>query len=390
MTIENVMQELRGAIGAAKVRDDEVCRAAYAADFVTGIFRKPELVVFPENSEDVRKVLPIANKYRVPITVLSSGINVASLTVPLENGILLDLRRMNKIIEINTDSGYAVVEPGVTFEDFNAALRKVGYRCQVSTTYPTASVVSHYLSRPSGTLCTRHLDSMIDLEVVFPDGTITTTGSSHFPGATPSLRYGPGPDVAGLFCLGHGTMGVVTKASVRIYPKTEGNRLPLATFDSYEASINFVKDLVLNNIAEHCIIYSWRMWLDGNAKGTLQLKEPPKGIPYNAVTVRMAGYEEAMVTNEKIVEKIAIKYGGQVHSREEAAKMMLYYSDLEAWYFDAKPIIVTPATLEKMSLVEVEDMGLYIPWIVISKIRYSRRNGYGRKSKGFWFLTRRA
>ncbi|MFH1117758.1 MAG: FAD-binding oxidoreductase [Pseudomonadota bacterium] len=368
MVIENCKQELRDAIGTEKVRDDNVCMTTYAMD-AAPIFRKPDLVVLPESAEDVRKVLPIANKYRLAVTVMATGINVVGLTVPSEHGMVLDMRRMNKIIEINTDSGYATIEPGVTFEQFTNALRKVGFRCQVCTTHPSASVAANYMMGPSGTFCTRHLDPMIDLEVVFPDGSITNTGSAHFPGSGPHRRYGSGPDLTGLFALGHGTMGIVTKSSVRIYPKTEGNALPMATFPSFEASIRFSQDVVLNNIAEHIIVYSWRMWLDAYAKGSTTFKEPPKGMPYNAVTMRLAGYPGTVETNLKIIEKVAQKYGGTLHSEEEAAKMMLYYRDFQQWYFDSKTLQITPARLEQLSSAarpgtETDEMGLYIAWVV--------------------------
>jgi FAD/FMN-containing dehydrogenase len=366
MATASCVQELRDAVGAEKVRDDEIACAAYASDFVPGLYRKPDYVVLAESSEDVQKVLPIADKYKVPVTVLSAGANVAALTVPLEHGLVLDLRRMNKIIEINTDAGYAVVESGVTFDEFTAALRKAGYRCHITTAPPAGSVVGNYLSRSSGTFCTRHLDPMIDLEVVFPDGKAVRTGSSHFPGAGMSLRYGPGPDMAGMFCLAHGTMGIVTKASVRIYPITESNRLLFATFNDYNSSLQFVKDAIHNNLGEHYIIYSWRMWLDGFAKGTIEFKEPPKGMPYNAVTISMWGYEESIVVNEKICERLAGKYGGKVHTKEDATKMMMTYQALEAWY-KGNTLRMEPATLKTMSPVEMDPMGLYIPWIVMAE-----------------------
>ncbi len=363
----NCGNELKDALGAPKVRDDDITLTTYAFDFVPGVFRKPDFVVLPDDVEDVRKVLPIANRHKVPVTVLSAGINVAALAVPLEHGLVLDLRRMNKIIEINADSGYAVVEPGVTFDELTARLRTLGYRCHMTTAPPAASVIGNYLSRSSGTFCTRHLDPMIDLEVVFPDGTVTTTGSSHFPGAGRGLRYGPGPDLGGMFCMAHGTLGIVTKASVRIYPVNEANRLLFATFEDYDSSVKFVKDVVLNNLGEHCIIYSWRMWLDGFAKGTMQLDRPPEGVPYNAVTVSMWGYEDSMVVNEKLCSAIAGKYGGKVHSREDAARMMMTYEALETWYRENRTLRMEPAMLKKLSPVEVDEMGLYVPWIVMAE-----------------------
>src|SRR4030042_1227847 len=103
------------------------------------------MVVLPENKEDVKATLMLANEYGIPVTPLLRGVNLAGYTLPSEGGILLDLRRMNRIIEINTDSGYAVVEAGVNFDILTAALLKVGFRCAVPTSPGGSAVVGNSL-----------------------------------------------------------------------------------------------------------------------------------------------------------------------------------------------------------------------------------------------------
>jgi FAD/FMN-containing dehydrogenase len=362
-------QALKNAIGPDKVKDDEISLVTYASDSVPGVFRKPDFVVLPESSEDIRKILLLANDRKIPITVMSAGLNVAALTIPPEHGIVMDLRRMNKIVEINTDSGYAVVEPGVTFHEFCAALRQVGFRCHITTAPASASVVGNYLSRSSGTFCTRHLDSIVDLEVAFPDGSLVKTGANSFPGAGRSLRYGPGPDLTGMFCMGHGTLGVVTSASVRIYPNTESNRLMLVTFDSYKSALFYSREVSLNNLAEHCLIYSWRMWFDGYAKGTMALKAPPPGMPYCAVSVRIAGFEESVAANEKVCTRLAEKHGGKVCSDEEASGKMVAFAMLKDWYLKCEPLTFPrlPKIFKDAISQGRDEMGVYLPWIVMAE-----------------------
>lgn len=212
--------------------------------------------------------------------------------IPEKNGIVIDLRRMDRIIEINTDSGYAVVEPGVNFDRLSAALAEKGFRCTIPTAPGEASPLGNYISRPSGSLANRHLDCIVDLEVVLPDGTFLNTGSSQFPNVGSSLRYGPSPDLAGLFCCAYGTLGVITKVALRIYPINESNRVNLAAFDKFENAVDFVKDLINHNIPEHCIIWNWQLFkalevglVGGEYKippeTRLDARKPPKGIPYN-------------------------------------------------------------------------------------------------------------
>ena len=101
---ESISRKLRESLGPEKVTEDDLVRNVYASDISPVPPRKPSLVVFPEKRKDVVAVLRTANEYKVPVTVMATGVNVAGACITEEGGIVIDLRRMNKIIEINTDS----------------------------------------------------------------------------------------------------------------------------------------------------------------------------------------------------------------------------------------------------------------------------------------------
>ena len=109
---EAACQELREIIGAKKVRDDEITLVTYGrirhGFDVMWPFRKPCFVVFPETREDVVETLKLADKYVIPVTSVGTAAIILGTT---EGGIIIDQRRRDKVIEINTDSGYAVIEP---------------------------------------------------------------------------------------------------------------------------------------------------------------------------------------------------------------------------------------------------------------------------------------
>ncbi len=315
-----ISHELRDAIGANKVKDDDLELAAYASDSSFMPYRKPAWVILPETREDVVETLKLANKYKIPVTTFARGVNIAGYGVPSEGGIVMDLRRMDKIIEINTDSGYAVIEPGVTFDQFAVALFKKGYRCPLPTGPGGGSPVGTYLMRPSQSLVTKRLDPIVDLEVVLADGTVFNTGSSHFPHGGGGLRYGPYPDLSGIFCYAYATMGIVTKASVTIYPINEANRLHVAAFDDFPSALDFAKDIINNNIPEHTIIWNFHMggWTRNNPSLAMaDPREAPEGIPYSTVTTFLSGYEETMISHEKVMERVAKKYGGRILSAKD-------------------------------------------------------------------------
>jgi FAD/FMN-containing dehydrogenase len=327
-----VCRELRDAIGAEKVRDDEITLVTYArvrhGYDVMWPYRKPSLVVFPESREDVVETLKIANRYVIPVTSVGGAPIMLGTT---EGGIILDQRRRNKVLEINTDSGYAVIEPGVSFDILTAALRGTGFKCSVGTMPGPGTILGQSLGRGSQSFTTRYLNLLLDLEVVLPDGTVYSTGSSHFEGVGSHLRYGPYPDLAGLYTCAYGAMGVITKLAVRIHPVNEASRVHLAGFDTYSDSIDYVKELLNHNIPEHTFIWDWHMYItwpltpEGMEKvmpGILEsdFRKPPEGVPYNIVSTLLSGYPDQVELYEKICARVAEKYHGRVITDEEAKK----------------------------------------------------------------------
>ena len=329
---EVACQELREAIGAEKVRDDEITRVTYGR-IRHGFdrmwpFRKPCFVVFPETREDVVETLKLANRYKIPVTSVGTAAIVLGTT---EGGIILDQRRRDKVIEINTDSGYAVIEPGVSFDKLTSALRGTGYKCSVGTMPGPGTVLGQGLSRGSQSFTTRYLNVILDLEVVLPNGTVFSTGSSHFENVGSHLRYGPYPDLAGLYTCAYGAMGVITKAAIRIHPVNEASRIHFAGFDNYSDAVDYVKDLINNNIPEHTFIWDWHMYLSWPLASSdmdtvmpkileSDVREPPEGTPYNMVSTLLSGYKEQVDVYEKICAKVAKKCHGSVLSDEEVEK----------------------------------------------------------------------
>ncbi len=364
----SIYEELCEKIGTEKVKNDEAILVTYGFDVSSIPFRKPSFIVLPESREDVQEVLRIANEHIIPVTPMSGGVTMQGFSIPSEGGILLDFANMNKILEINTESGYAVIEPGVTYDKFTSALSEKQFRCHVPTSPGATKPLANYLMTPSGSLGTRHFDPIISLEVVLPNGTIVHTGSDAFPNTAPYSRYGPFPDLTGLFCCSYGTLGIVTKGSVRIYPKNESNRVNVAGFNDYESSVKFVRDVIANNIAEHCIIWNWQacktydISFSSTGKPNIPAellndpRNPPADLPYNIVTTLMSGYEEMMVVSERTCARVAEKYGGRAISTAEMEKK--FPGALRAWrgfyleYHQAG-----------MEHIKKYGLGLYLGWI---------------------------
>ncbi len=367
-----VYNGLCSAVGRENVSDSEVVSVSYGFDSSPAPPGRPDFVVLPRDTISVRHVLEVANRFRIPVTTMSGGVNVGGTAVPSQGGIVLDLKWMNKIVEINQDAAYAVIEAGVTFDELTAKLMEQGFRCQIPTSPGGSTPVGNYLVRPSGSLSNRYLDHFVGLEVVLPDGTIVRTGSSAFPFCGSFLRYGPFPDLTGLFCCAHGTLGVVTKAAVRIYPINETIRVPVAAFENYSDSVAFTIDVSRRNIAEHCIIWNRHQYkcyeIDFSPKNELLVPDiiyadprvKDENLPYNLVTVMMSGYKEDMEAHEKVLERVAKAHSGRiVHEEDLQRNMAKAVQSWKSFYIDYH--------IPGMDQTKKYGLGRYVPWIVIGE-----------------------
>jgi len=184
--------------------------------------RKVDYVVMPQSVEEVQKIVILANKARIPVTPMGGGFTLSALVVPNKGGIVLDMKGMDHIIEVNERSRYAVVEAGVSQAALKAYLEKHYPHLQHSTPEapPTVTVVGNALIQGHGHLSPRYgvNSEMINgMEVVLPTGEVCKIGSRS---VSPYwFTRGPLPDLSGLFIGWFGTTGVVTKLSLRLYPK---------------------------------------------------------------------------------------------------------------------------------------------------------------------------
>lgn len=374
MDSKNIYEALRGIVGPSNVSDSDTVTITYGFDSSPTLPSKAGYVVLPENTVQVKHILELANRYRVPVTTLSGGVNVGGTALPTQGGIVLDLKRMNRILEVNTDASYVVIEPGVTYDELTARLAEEGFRCQLPTSPGGSTPVGNQLVRPSGSLSNRHIDSIIGLEVVLPNGNIINTGSGAFPFSGFYMRYGPFPDLAGLFCCAHGTLGVVTKASLKIYPVNEDIRLPISAFDSFSSSVEFVKEICRRNIAEHAIIWNRHLYkcyeIRFSADNRLEVpqtiyEDPREGnseLPYNIVTIHMSGFKEDMEAHEKLLPRISEQLGGRLLSKEECEGIIA--SAVKSWekfYLGYR--------IPAMDQVKKYGLGRYVPWIVVGEPR---------------------
>ena len=200
--------------------DDQICET-YSRDqsFVSG--KKPDAVVFAESAEQVQEVLRYANKTKTPVVPRSSGLNLHGAAVPAYGGIVLDLSKMDRIIEINEKDLYVIVEPGVTFKKLQNTLIEKSLRIMVPFGIPPErSVLTSYLERDivMTSASTEYGNFLThDTELILPDGELFRTGCWNL-GGRPGGLYGPGLNtIHRLWTGAQGTLGVFTKMVISIH-----------------------------------------------------------------------------------------------------------------------------------------------------------------------------
>ncbi len=184
------------------------------------------LIVRPGSRAEVQACLRLANRHRVPVYPVSSGKNWGyGSTVPASDGnVLLDLRRMNRILAFDESLAYATIEPGVTQRQLHEFLKARGSRLWLDATgaSPDCSIIGNTMERGFGhTPYGDHFAHACGLEVVLPTGECVGTGFARFDRSTaaPVYRWGLGPSIDGLFTQGN--FGIVTGMTVWLMPAPE-------------------------------------------------------------------------------------------------------------------------------------------------------------------------
>ena len=180
--------------------------------------------VAPTSADQVAAVVRIANEHRIPLYPISTGMNLGyGGSAPVLSGsVVVDLKRMNKIIEVDDVRGYAIVEPGVSYFDLYRYIQDRGLNLWIDTPDPGwGSVIGNALDHGVGYTYGAYRDhfySHSGMEVVLPTGDIIRTGMGALPGAKTwgEYHYGFGPYVDGLFSQGNA--GIVTKMGIHLMP----------------------------------------------------------------------------------------------------------------------------------------------------------------------------
>lgn len=256
-----VKTELSKIVRPENFFDDPEVLNNYSRDFSLVPPGVPNFVVKPKTAEEVQKVIQLANKNLLPVVPVSSSVHFHGAAIPKQGGIIVDLTRMNRILEIDEFNRRVRLEVGVPWEQATKALAKKGFRLMMPLApHSMRSVVTDHLEREVITNTVYDYgEPLQSMEVVWPTGEIFRTGSASvtgYPdspskGANPS---GPGLDFYRLLQGAQGTMGMVTWANLKIEYLPAMDRVLLAPVDDLGYTIDFLHRILKVRIGQECLL----------------------------------------------------------------------------------------------------------------------------------------
>lgn len=248
-----MQKDLAKIFGEANVSEKRYDRTAYARDlwprlqiWIRGgsIPKPPDYIVWAEDENQISELLRLSAKHGFPVIPYGAGSGVCGGTIPVEGGVILDLKRMRKIVSIDDASLTVEVETGIIGQDLEEALNAEGYTMGHFPSSIYCSTLGGYLvTRSAGQLSSRYgkiEDMVLGLRIVLPSGRITTI--KPVPGSPPGTRFGQA------FVGSEGTLGVVTRAVMRIRPLPEAITLRGAMFPSVEEGLAAMRRIMQSGL----------------------------------------------------------------------------------------------------------------------------------------------
>ncbi|XP_044126232.1 probable D-lactate dehydrogenase, mitochondrial [Bufo gargarizans] len=241
-----LVDDLRALVGESNVSTAKVVREQHGRDESMHSCQPPDVVIWPQNVEQVSKVAELCYARSVPMIPFGTGTGLEAGVAAIMGGLCLNLTRMDRILNLRTDDFYVTVEPGVTRKALNSYLRGSGLWFPVDPG-ADASLCGMVATSASGTNAVRYgtmRENVINLEVVLPDGRVLNTAGKDRSFRKTSAGY----NLTSLFVGSEGTLGIITKATLRLYGVPEATIAAVCTFPSVQAAVDSTVQILQSGI----------------------------------------------------------------------------------------------------------------------------------------------
>ncbi|MFP4476077.1 MAG: FAD-binding oxidoreductase [Desulfatibacillaceae bacterium] len=255
--MRGLARDLRRIVMPDAVKSDPADLYAYAADATYSHARRaPDAVVLPDNTRQVSEVLKYADRRGVPVVPRGAGSGLSGGCTPLHGGIVLDMKRMRSILEINRGNMTARAQAGVVLGNFHRAVESGGLFYppdpQSMTVCTLGGNVATRAGGPRGVKYGTTASYVLGCEVALPDGTVMRTGGS-------CVKQSAGYDLTHLLAGSEGTLGVITEVTVRLLPLPRAHQTALVVCESPEQAARLVSDIIASGTVPAMLEYISQM-----------------------------------------------------------------------------------------------------------------------------------
>ena len=237
------------AVGRDRFLDGPARLVAYECDALTHFKSRPSCVVLPESAAEVVAVVKACTAAGVPYTPRGAGTGLSGGAVPAEGGVLIELVRMNRILEIDAANRTAKVEPGVINQRLSDAVRPLGlYYAPDPSSQTACSIGGNVAENAGGPHCFKYGATerhVLAVTAVLPDGSIETFGAAH--------EAAHGLDLRGVFLGSEGTLGVAVELVCRLLPLPAATETLLAPYPDIESACRAVAEIVAAGVTASAI-----------------------------------------------------------------------------------------------------------------------------------------
>src|SRR5438132_5414159 len=231
---QSVVSELKALLGE-RVSTSAAVREHHGKDESYFPYALPDAVVFPHSTEEVRDVVDICRRHRVPMIPYGVGTSLEGHILAINGGVSLDLSQMNKVLAVHEEDLDAVVQAGVTRKQLNEFIKHTGLFFPIDPG-ADATIGGMAATRASGTNAVRYgtmRENEMAMQVVLADGRIIQTSRR-------AKKSAAGYDLTRLFIGSEGTLGIITEVTVRLYPVQDAMSAAVCAFPSIDAATKTV------------------------------------------------------------------------------------------------------------------------------------------------------
>ncbi len=322
------IDRLRRIVGKENVLATIEELVAYSYDATNMWQHLPDVVVLPSDAGQISDILKLANENNLPVTPRGGGTNVSGGSIPIKGGIVLCTTRMNRIIEINRTNLNATVEPGVILQDLQTALAEEGLFFppdpQSAQGCTMGGVVAENSGGPS---CLKYgvaKQYVLGLEMVLADGRIVKLG-----GLTPKNRTGY--ELAMLFTGSEGTLGVISKITLRLLPSPKASQTIVAVISDVAVAGETVTEIIASGVLPSKVEFVDN-WTFEKFRGLL----PDEILDKSQVIllIQVDGLPETVDAEAQQVVDICKSRAGEVRVAQDQAEADRYWQARTAHFSD--------------------------------------------------------